>query len=74
MGPGGLPKKVTIGQRLWKRGGNRPGKLGGRGSSRRQGPVVRVCTGAFVNLEGGQGGCRRVSEGSRVDSKVVEVT
>lgn len=71
MGLGGVSlRKWHFEQRLWRRGGDRPEELEGRGGSQCKGPGVRVCPGTSVDLEGVQGGCRRVSEGRRVGSKV----
>lgn len=68
QGPGSLPEKVTFEQRLWKCGGNRPGELGGRNSSQCKDPEVPVCTGTFVELEGGRSRYSRVSEGRGIES------
>lgn len=62
VGAGVVPEKVVFEQRLWKRGGNRPGKLGGRGSCQCKGPEARVCTGTSVEPEEA-----RATSGYRMD-------
>lgn len=51
MGLGAVPEKLVFEQRLWKRGRNRPGELGGRGSCQCKGPEALVCTGTSVEPE-----------------------
>lgn len=68
----GLPEKVTFEQRLWKRGGNRPGERGEEVAASAKTLRSECAQAPLWNWKEARGAAARVSEGRGVDSKITQ--